>query len=48
MLYGAKTDNTDMINDVFELPEGEWDVNFQDGLGNTGQSSLIDARRRSR
>lgn len=48
LLYGAKTDNADMINDVFGLPEAEWDVNFQDGLGNTGQSSLAGVRKRAR
>lgn len=37
LLFAAKTDNTDMIDEVFALAEGEWDVNFQDGLGMTGE-----------
>lgn len=35
MLAAARSDNEEMINEVFEQ-EGTYDVNFQDGLGNTG------------
>ncbi|CCA68033.1 hypothetical protein PIIN_01900 [Serendipita indica DSM 11827] len=33
LLAAAKADDVDMLNEVFE--EGDYDINFQDGLGNT-------------
>ena len=37
LLYAAKTDSEDMLSEVLALPETEFDVNHQDGLGNTGK-----------
>ncbi|GAA5821169.1 hypothetical protein JCM11251_004498 [Rhodosporidiobolus azoricus] len=34
LVYGAKTDSVDMMNEVLNGEE-EYDVNWQDGLGNT-------------
>lgn len=38
LLYAAKTDSEEMLQEVLALPESEFDVNHQDGLGNTGES----------
>jgi hypothetical protein len=35
LVYGAKTDSVEMMHEVLEGQE-EFDVNWQDGLGNTG------------
>ena len=36
-MYAAKTDSEEMLNEVLALPGTEFDVNYQDGLGNTGK-----------
>ncbi|CAD6918655.1 unnamed protein product [Tilletia controversa] len=35
LLYAARTDNLEMLQEVLALPAGSVDVNFVDGLGNT-------------
>lgn len=39
LIYGAKTDSVEMMHEVLN-GDAEFDVNAQDGLGNTGQSAL--------
>ena len=40
ILYAAKTDSLEMLNEVLTgFPPEEFDLNFQDGLGNTGKLS---------
>jgi len=34
LLEAARTDNLELLNEVFAKP-GEYDINFQDGIGNT-------------
>ncbi|KAK0533323.1 hypothetical protein OC842_002994 [Tilletia horrida] len=35
LLFAARTDNLEMLQEVLALPAGAFDVNFADGLGNT-------------
>ncbi len=35
LLFAARTDNLDLLNEVLAGPAGSFDVNFQDGLGMT-------------
>lgn len=38
LLFAAKTDASDIVETIFTtLPPDEFDVNHQDGLGNTGE-----------
>ncbi|KAK4690978.1 hypothetical protein P7C70_g9448, partial [Phenoliferia sp. Uapishka_3] len=39
LLFAAKTDSSELLESIFALEESAYDVNFQDGLGNTGRSS---------
>ncbi len=48
LLYAAKTDSEDMLTEVLALPETEFDVNHQDGLGNTGKWDGSQRRQRAR
>ncbi|KAJ7589592.1 ankyrin repeat-containing domain protein [Mycena floridula] len=35
LLFAARTDNVDMILEVFDSPDDNFDINWVDGLGNT-------------
>ncbi|KAE8224523.1 hypothetical protein CF319_g2588 [Tilletia indica] len=35
LLFAARTDNLEMLQEVLAMPAGSFDVNFVDGLGNT-------------
>lgn len=38
ILYAAKQDSEELLSAVFtSMPSSDYDVNFQDGLGNTGE-----------
>lgn len=39
LIYGAKTDSVDLMQEVLNGSE-PYDINHQDGLGNTGESPL--------
>lgn len=40
LLFAAKTDSSELLESIF-ANEGTYDVNFQDGLGNTGTLVLL-------
>lgn len=45
LLFAAKTDASEIVETVFTtLPPDEYDVNHQDGLGNTGTWHIIPPR----
>ncbi|KDN52578.1 ankyrin [Tilletiaria anomala UBC 951] len=35
LLFAARTDNIELLQEVLSAPEGSYDINFQDGLGMT-------------
>ncbi|KAI0962684.1 hypothetical protein AcW1_001450 [Taiwanofungus camphoratus] len=40
LLAAARSDNEDLLLEVFE--EGKFDINYKDGLGNTGNTDTPD------